>query len=65
MRQGQAPNDGGTAPGQPGTGEEEWGKLQSYTNFLKNRGSPPKMQEKYRKFWEAYLKARNQDGNKR
>ena len=49
--------DNETAPGQPGTGEGEWGKLQSYVNQLKNRGSPPKVPEKYRKYWEAYLKS--------
>jgi hypothetical protein len=25
-------------------------------NFLKNRGSAPKVPEKYRKYWDAYLK---------
>lgn len=57
-RSGQNPPDSGTAKGAPGTGEDEWGGLQPYVNFLKNRGSPPKVQEKYRKFWETYLKAR-------
>jgi hypothetical protein len=45
-----------TGPGKPGQGSESWGELQGYTNFLKNRGSPPKVPEKYRKYWEAYLK---------
>ncbi len=43
-------------PGNPGQGNETWGELQSYTNFLKNKGSMPKVPEKYRKYWEAYLK---------
>ncbi|MGE3172767.1 MAG: hypothetical protein AB7O97_09075 [Planctomycetota bacterium] len=55
---GMQPPDDGTAPGQPGTDGGEWGNLQPYENFLRNRGSPPKVPEKYRKFWEAYLKAR-------
>lgn len=46
-----------TAPGQPGTGEDEWGKLPPYMNFLKNRGSSPKVPDKFRKYWEAYLKS--------
>jgi hypothetical protein len=58
------PPDSGTAPGRPGSGTDEWGQLQSYVNHLKNRGSPPKVQDKYRKFWEAYLKSRG-DGGKR
>lgn len=61
-REGNLPPDQATGPGQPGTGDDEWGKLQPYVNFLKNQGSPPKVPEKYRKYWEAYLKQR---GDKR
>lgn len=51
-----------TRPGNPGTGDGSWGDLQSYTNFLKNRGSSPKVPEKYRKYWEAYLKQKQASG---
>lgn len=50
-------------PGQKGTGEAGWGELQDYVNFLKNRGSPPKVPEKFRKYWEAYLKNKRGSGN--
>jgi Skp family chaperone for outer membrane proteins len=41
----------------PGQGSENWGELQPYANFLKNRGSvPTKVPEQYRKYWEAYLR---------
>lgn len=52
-----------TGPGSPGTGDGSWGELQSYANFLKNRGSSPKVPEKYRKYWEAYLKQKQASGN--
>ncbi|MCA8964709.1 MAG: hypothetical protein H6838_05845 [Planctomycetes bacterium] len=52
-----------TGPGQPGTGEGGWGELQDYVNFLKNRGSPPKVPEKFRKYWEAYLRNKRGSGN--
>lgn len=45
-------------PGQPGTGDETWGDLQPYLNRIKNRGSTPRVPEKYRKYWQAYLKSR-------
>ena len=54
--------DSERGPGNRGEGDEGWGELQSYTNFLKNRGSAPKVPEKFRKYWEAYLKgAQSQD----
>lgn len=47
-----------TGPGTPGTGDGNWGELQPYMNFLRNRGSnPPQVPEKFRKYWEAYLKS--------
>lgn len=49
-------------PGQPGQGDGTWGELQPYVNFLKNRGSAPKVPEKYRKYWEAYLKQKQGGG---
>tara|TARA_R110002072_G_scaffold228234_12_gene385387 strand:- start:21250 stop:22029 length:780 start_codon:yes stop_codon:yes gene_type:complete len=55
-RVGNKPPNSPTGPGQPGTGEGEWGGLQPYLNFLRNRGSSPKVPEKYRKYYEAYLK---------
>ena len=55
-RRGNQPPESELGPGQPGTGEDGWGELQPYVNFLKNRGSMPKVPEKYRKYWEAYLK---------
>jgi hypothetical protein len=52
-----------TGPGSPGTGEGSWGELQPYMNFLKNRGSqPPDVPEKFRKYWEAYLKQQQAAG---
>lgn len=46
-----------TGPGNPGTGDQSWGELQPYLNFLRNRGSnPPPVPEKFRRHWEAYLK---------
>ena len=55
-RTGKAPPNGATGKGQPGTGEGGWGNLQPYLNFLRNRGASPKVPEKYRKYYEAYLK---------
>lgn len=63
-RTGQTPPDQTTGPGQTGQGSESWGELQGYTNALKNRGSMPKVPEKYRKYWEAYLKQKPQPGGK-
>lgn len=51
-------------PGNPGHGDETWGELQPYVNFLKNRGSAPKVPERYRKYWEAYLKNRQAGSGK-
>ena len=53
---GNRPEQTPDGPGNPGQGEGTWGELQPYTNFLKNRGSAPKVPEKYRKYYEAYLK---------
>ncbi|MCA8977606.1 MAG: hypothetical protein KDC98_22975, partial [Planctomycetes bacterium] len=61
-RQGKAPPEGEAGPGNPGQGSESWGELQPYLNSLKNRGSPPKVPPKYRKYWEAYLKNRREAG---
>lgn len=52
-------------PGNRGEGEQGWGDLPSYVNFLKNRGSSPKVPEKYRKYWDAYLKSKQTEGTKR
>lgn len=54
--QGVPPPEDPTAPGQPGSGEGTWGELREYQSLLKNRGSQPKVPEKFRKYWEAYLK---------
>ena len=51
-------------PGQPGDGDGTWGELQPYVNFLKNRGSAPKVPEKYRRYWQAYLKNKQSGGGK-
>ena len=45
-----------TGPGKPGTGAAGWGDLQPYLNFLRNRGASPKVPQKFRKYYEAYLK---------
>jgi hypothetical protein len=55
-RTGNKPPNSPTGPGQPGTGEGDWGGLQPYLNFLRNRGSSPKVPAKYRKYYDAYLK---------
>ncbi|MFK7741604.1 MAG: hypothetical protein AB8H80_14895 [Planctomycetota bacterium] len=52
---GKAQN-GETGPGKRGTGQGEWGELQPYLNFLKNRGSSPKVPPRFRKYYEAFLK---------
>lgn len=57
-RQGNRQLEPEIGPGKPGEGEGTWGELQSYTNFLKNRGSLPTVPPKYRKYWEAYLKSK-------
>ncbi len=60
---GNQPPQGETGPGAPGTGDGAWGELQPYMNFLKNRGSrPPAVPEKFRKYWEAYLKQKQGQG---
>lgn len=55
-RQGNRQLEPDLGPGQPGSDEGGWGELQPYLNHLKNRGSAPKVPEKYRKYWQAYLK---------
>ena len=55
-RTGNQPPNSPQGPGQPGTGAGEWGDLQPYLNFLRNRGSSPKVPAKYRKYYDAYLK---------
>lgn len=57
-RQGNRQLEPDLGPGKPGEGEGSWGELQSYTNFIKNRGSLPTVPPKYRKYWEAYLKSK-------
>jgi hypothetical protein len=52
---GPLPQDG-TEKTTPGQGNDSWGELQPYVNHLRNRGSQPKVPEKFRKYWEAYLK---------
>lgn len=62
-RPGSAPDDGGVGPANPATGDGTWGELQPYMNFMKNRGSrPPQVPEKFRKYWEAYLKQKQAGG---
>jgi hypothetical protein len=61
-QRGNRPPETELGPGQPGTGDGTWGELQPYVNFLKNRGSAPKVPEKYRKYWEAYLKQKQTGG---
>ena len=54
---GNRPVESELGPPNPGQGNETWGELQPYANFLKNRGSAPtKVPEQYRKYWEAYLR---------
>jgi hypothetical protein len=60
-RPGDRPPGEGTERVPPGTGEGSWGELQSYVNFLKNRGSQPQVPEKFRKYWEAYLREKGKD----
>ncbi len=55
-RQGNRPPGEGTEQVPPGAGDAAWGELQGYLNALKNRGSPPKVPERFRKYWEAHLK---------
>ncbi|MBL9078074.1 MAG: hypothetical protein JNL08_11255 [Planctomycetes bacterium] len=57
-RTGTRPPDSETGPGQRGAGDETWGELQPYMNRLKSRGSSPAVPEKFRKYWQAYLKSR-------
>lgn len=62
-RPGRAPDDGGVGPANAATGDGTWGELQPYMNFMKNRGSrPPQVPEKFRKYWEAYLKQKPTSG---
>jgi hypothetical protein len=62
-QRGNQPPQSETGPPNPGTGDGSWGDLQPYMNFLKNRGSrPPAVPEKYRKYWEAYLKQKQSTG---
>ena len=61
---GNNPPNSATGPGQPGTGDGGWGDLQPYLNFLRNRGASPKVPEKFRKYYEAYLKRKGKDGKK-
>lgn len=61
---GRTPPESELGPGQRGQGEGTWGELQPYVNFLKNRGSAPKVPEKFRKYWEAYLKSSKEGAGK-
>lgn len=61
-RRGNRPPQSETGAAQTGEGDGTWGELQPYVNFLKNRGSAPKVPEKYRKYWEAYLKNKQGSG---
>ena len=61
-RRGNRAADDATDAGKPGTGSSEWGGLQPYLNFLKNRGSTPKVPEKFRRYYEAYLKNKSKGG---
>lgn len=63
-RVGNQPPQGATDAGKPGTGAGEWGGLQPYLNFLKNRGASPKVPAKYRRYYEAYLKNKAKGGKK-
>ncbi|MBL8730729.1 MAG: hypothetical protein JNM25_20085 [Planctomycetes bacterium] len=63
-RRGNRPPESETGPAQAGDGDGTWGELQPYVNFLKNRGSSPKVPEKYRKYWEAYLKNKQGSGGR-
>jgi hypothetical protein len=55
-RPGNQPPDNGTEKVAPGTGDGTWGELPTYANFLKSKGSAPKVPEKFRKYYEGYLK---------
>lgn len=55
-RPGNRPPDNGTEKVAPGAGDGTWGELPNYANFLKNKGSAPKVPEKFRKYYEGYLK---------
>lgn len=57
---GNNPPDSESEAGLRGAGDGEWGELQPYVNFLKTRGSPPKVPEKFRKYWEAYLRSKQE-----
>ncbi|MEC8651144.1 MAG: hypothetical protein VXY92_01155 [Planctomycetota bacterium] len=63
-RPGNNPSQDPTGPGKPGAGAGEWGGLQPYLNFLKNRGASPKVPEKFRRYYEAYLKNKAKGGKK-
>lgn len=61
---GANPQESPTGDGKPGKGTDEWGGLQPYLNFLKNRGASPKVPEKFRRYYEAYLKNKSKGGKK-
>ena len=63
-RTGNNPPQDPTGEGQRGSGAQEWGGLQRYLNFLKNRGTTPKVPEKFRRYHEAYLKRKAAGGKK-
>lgn len=56
-RTGNRPNEGEAGAAATSQGSGQWGELQGYVNDLKNRGSLPKLDEKYRRYWDAYLKS--------
>lgn len=60
-REGQNPPENETGPGQPGAGTDSWGELQPYVNFLKNRGGETKVPEKFRRYYEAYIRSQKKD----
>ncbi len=51
------PKDDGTETVQREGGTADWGNLPEYLGGVKQRGGVPEVSEKYRKLYEAYLKA--------
>lgn len=47
----------------PNRDAQNWGNLPKYLEFLKTRGGSPEIPERYRKFYEAFLKRSRKAGS--
>lgn len=57
-------NDDGKEVAERAADVAEWGNLPEYLGAIKQRGGVPEVNEKYRKLYDAYLRAQAKSPNK-